>query len=347
MTVYQVDVALDDRYRQLLDRRSADLFHSPAWAQVLADTYNLSIKAVMGDDAQGQPQGALLYCRIHDALGDRIVSLPFSDYCDPLVDTAEQFVAMAQPLLAMDVPVTIRCVHNSIVADASRVDVVKQARWHGIDLTADAEKLWKGLAEPKRRAVAKARREGVTLGEVSDDEFLQVFHRMHVAMRKQKYRLLAQPMRFFESICRRFSQLESWFPLVAKHNGRPIAAMICLRYDNTLYYKFGTSSRETLPLRPNEFLMWEAIQLAKSLGCTRLDLGLSDNDQPGLVRFKQQLGAREKQIRFLGLGSIARSDAHTIQLKQQLGELTQLLTEPSVPDDITRQAGALLYPLFA
>jgi len=113
------------------------------------------------------------------------------------------------------------------------------------------------------------------------------------------------------------------------------------------YYKFGTSSIKSLSARPNEFLMWQAIKLAHSLGCHRLDLGLSDIDQPGLIRFKQQLGAEEKKIRFLRYSPTSVDNRSTPSLYLTLGDLTRLYTDPSVPDNITAQAGELMYPLFA
>ena len=41
------------------------------------------------------------------------------------------------------------------------------------------------------------------------------------------------------------------------------------------------------------------IELADSLGCHTLDLGPSDDDQPGLIRFKRQSGAEEHELEVL------------------------------------------------
>lgn len=347
MSVQHIEITSDGRYPKLLEHKATDLFHSPSWARVLADTYGLSVRAAMDFDAQGEPRSALLYCHITDAMGDRIVSLPFSDFCDPLVDSTEQFKDLLASLKLLEVPVTIRCLHNPFPPRDQDLQTIKQARWHGIDLRADCEALFNRLAQAKRRAINRARREGVELGRVSDREFLDAFHRMHVVTRKYKYRMLAQPIRFFEAICHRFGGTGDWFPLAASHNGKMIAAMIFLRWHDTLYYKFGASRAEALSLRPNEFLLWQAIELAHSLGCHRLDLGLSDIDQLGLIRFKRQMGAEEKGIRFLRYTPTSSVDHSASPLHSTLSDLTRLCTDPSVPDEITAQAGGLIYPLFA
>ena len=101
-----------------------------------------------------------------------------------------------------------------------------------------------------------------------------------------------------------------------------------------------------LPILSFPRRFWAGIQLAKRLGCTTLDLGPSDDDQPGLIRFKQGYGAWELELRFLRWTppdwQQDQSDTRRI-----MGEMTSLFTEPSVPDDVTARAGAALYRFFA
>jgi ABC-type lipoprotein release transport system permease subunit len=52
-----------------------------------------------------------------------------------------------------------------------------------------------------------------------------------------------------------------------------------LAWGDTLYYRFNTSEGAALPLRPNDLLLWEGIRMGAALGCRRLDLGRSDDDQ--------------------------------------------------------------------
>ncbi len=48
--------------------------------QVLSDTYGWEPSAHIVLDEHGQPQAGLPFFRISDMLGERIVTLPFSDY---------------------------------------------------------------------------------------------------------------------------------------------------------------------------------------------------------------------------------------------------------------------------
>ena len=59
--------------------------------RVLAQTYGFNIRAhVLLDDAQ-EPVGGIPFCHFKDLKDQRCVTLPFSDYCDPLVANFEQW----------------------------------------------------------------------------------------------------------------------------------------------------------------------------------------------------------------------------------------------------------------
>src|SRR5687767_15326406 len=92
--------------------------------------------------------------------------------------------------------------------------------------TTDA--MWAGLAASPRRAINKSKRAGVEVRPLDRVEGSEAFYRLHVTLRKNKYRLLAQPPAFFEAIADRFSACGSWFPIGAFLAGRPIAVAVYL-----------------------------------------------------------------------------------------------------------------------
>jgi CelD/BcsL family acetyltransferase involved in cellulose biosynthesis len=244
------------------------------------------------------------------------------------------------------VPICLRLVEKDI-AGLDRFRVTKRARWHRISLMKRGEDRWMALDGSTRRAIRKARREGVHVRPLELGSDLAEFHRLHVTLRKTKYRLLAQPVAFFEAIARRFKAAGQWHALGAWVGDRLVAATIYLRWGDTLYYKFNASAPDALRARPNDLLIWEGIELATALGCRRLDLGPSDDDQPGLIRFKRQFGANERELRFLRLDPPGWDDRPALAVTRLLGEITRLMTRPEVPDEITAQAGTLLYRYFA
>ncbi len=347
MPVITLDPTSDARWLALQGAPGFGLFHSPAWMQALRDAYGFIPRAHVVVDAQGMPRGGIPFCEIHDAFGSRLASLPFSDVCDPVLLDPDAWSLLLEKLAEHRWPVTIRCLVDAFPGSDSTFVVTKRARWHTLQLSGPADAIRNRFGDATRRAIAKAERAGLTLRPLAGDDGLAAFVGLHVRLRKQKYRMLAQPPAFFASIADRFRAAGNWHPVGAYLGDQLLAATIYLRWGDTLYYKFNASDPDGLAWRPNNLLVWGGVQLAQSLGCGALDLGPSDDTQPGLIRFKREFGAIERELRFIKWtppGCVPETGA---PFRNMLGEITQLLTAPNVPDEVTAAAGARLYRYFA
>ena len=320
-----IDPLTDARWQSLAAQAGAGLFHSRPWLLALRDCYAFDIKAYVCDDGSMIP-----FCEIDDILGRRVVALPFSDACDPVGPSVG---VLLQHLQSHGLPLQMRVLEQRL-----GLDVSKRARWHRLALPASD---W---SPAFNRGVRKARREGVEVRALSD---VMQFFDLHVALRKEKFRLLAQPAKFFKAIYRHFSACDSWHALGAWHHDRLIAATIYLSRGDVMYYKFSASDQQQLELRANNLLIREGADLASSLGFHTLDLGPSDDDQPGLIRFKRATGAREMELQFLRWLPSGWQEGNLPRLRAMLGETTKLLTDPRVPNEVTAEAGAALYRYFA
>jgi CelD/BcsL family acetyltransferase involved in cellulose biosynthesis len=343
--VVDVDACTDPRWRDLETRAGGSLFHGSTWMSVLGDTYGFSPRALLALDG-GRVLNGMPWCRVDDPGGARIVSLPFSDYCGPL--GPPPFDRLFGALVDRGLPVRYREVVDHDAPDDVRCGfrTTGRARWHGVPVTTSPEAdAWPALRDSTRRAVAKARREGVTVVDRSDVGVVADFFCLHLGVRKHKYRLLPQPRSFFESMHARFGVTGDWHALTAMRDGEVLAVTVYLRHRDTLFYKFNASDPAGLGARPNDLLLWSGIELAATLGCTLLDLGASDDDQPGLVRFKQGFGAIEREIRTRVAGPALPEPSE--RFRSMLGDMTSRLTAPDVPDTVTADAGARLYRYFA
>lgn len=345
--VTTVDPRTDERWQQLVYRVPSDVFHSPAWMRVLGDTYGFELQSHLALDAEGTPVGGLPFCRISDVVGDRVVTLPFSDYCDPIASDQETWRALTARHLAQGCVAVIRCVHNVLPLSDVRLTAVKQAKWHGLDLRPDLDELWRGFHESTHRAIRKSQRNGVIVEPARTMDELRAFYDMHLAVRKYKYQMLAQPYGFFENIWHHFIEREAGFLLTARYQDQITAGVLFLRWKDTLYYKFNASLSSNLEHRPNDQLIWEGIKRAKQSGCTALDFGLSDWDQDGLIRYKRKFATLEKTIFFLRHSPDAGQRSQENGVRELLSAITQLFVDPTVPDRVTEQAGERLYRYFS
>ena len=343
-TVRTVDPRTDPLWRTLACRPDGSLFTSPPWISAVSDTYGFEPTARVALDPAGEPAAGLAWTDVRDLRGQRRLALPFGDRADPVVADAQEWAAVAADALTGDLPFTLRCLDTSPAVDDPRFTGTGEAAWHETPLDRTPDELFAAFRSQTRRNIATAERSGVTVVLSAEAEAVTEYHRLHVGLRKNKYRLLAQPLGFFQHIWKVFATDDAVRTALAFVDGRPVAGAMYLVWDDTVYYKFGASAPEHLALRPNDALHWELIQWAVDRGLRALDWGLSDLDQPGLVAYKRKWATVEGRIRTLNAGGPPlgrRSD-----VEETLRNMTGLLTDPGVPDDVTARGGSALYRYF-
>jgi CelD/BcsL family acetyltransferase involved in cellulose biosynthesis len=338
-----IDALSDRQWPEVARHRLGSLFCCPQWIRAVAKTYDFGIKASVRT-LGGKIEAAIPYCEISDLRGDRIVSLPFSDYCDPLVADRESWNQLVAPLLAHNVPVNLRCLKSAVPPGDDRFRAEVPALWHGVDLNRSEEELWAGLHSSARQNIRKARINGVVVRDGRSIDDMRIFHRMHRTLRKSKYRLLAQPLSFFENIFEEFARADGINVLIAEHNSEPIAGIVLLEWNGTLYYKFNASLDQRYC--PNDLLAWHALQYGRQRGMVRFDFGLSDLEQPGLIRYKRKYATEEREIFFVQWRPDGYANPKGDQAGAVLHQMTALLTDAAVPDEVTRAASEKLYRFF-
>jgi CelD/BcsL family acetyltransferase involved in cellulose biosynthesis len=346
VNLVRIDPRSDPLWRKLVAQAPSSVFHSPSWIQVLTDTYGWQADACVILNDRGDPCAGIPFCRVTDIMGERIVALPFSDYCDPLANDVRCWRFLIDQLLPEHRPITVRCLHNNLPLADERFSLVKEAKWHGLDLRPELNALWCAMHDSTHRAIRKSQREGLVVRLAQSEKELRVFFEMHLKIRKYKYSLLAQPYSFFQNIWRHFVETQHGFLLLALCEDKIVAGDFFLEWKGTLYYKFNASVPDDLSHRPNDLLIWEGIQLGKNKGLTYLDFGLSDIDQEGLIRYKRKFGTEEKTISFLRHAPNGLPTPVEKEIRDLLGKLTNRFTDQLVPDLVTERAGEDLYRLF-
>jgi len=346
-TVRTVDPSRDPAWESLAARLGGDVFHAPAWMRALAHGYGLEPRALVLQDAAGALLGGLVTATVRDALGEREVALPFSDCADPLLADDADWAPLADRWLQGDRPARLRCRRARAPLADPRLETTGWAQWHATSLDRDLDAIEASFDSSARRAMARAARAGVTVRPATGLDDLRAFFLLHLRLRKHKYRLLAQPYRFFVGLWNEFLAPGHGELLLAEHQGIPIAGVLLLDAFGRTYYKLNASDPAHLERRPNDLLVWHGIQRAHARGASRFDFGISDSDQPGLARYKQKFADLSGRVTFLARRDAAERTPAEVGLIRAFSELTALLTRQDVPDEVTEAAGDELYRFFA
>lgn len=340
-TTIEVDPVGDHRWQALLDAVPHDVFHSPAWIAAVARAYDFESRAVVVMDGERVLAG-MSFVRAEGVGGRRVVVGPFSDYCDPLVHDPIGWVALSTWIDEQPAPVRIRTLRWRPPPDDQALTSAGRAHWHGLEIRGDADVILSRMHPSARRAIRKADGSGLEVVSAESLNDLRDFHEIHADVRRRKYRLLAQPFGFFEAIWENFIAEGRGELKLARLNGETVAGVLFLIHGDRQYYKFNASRADQLDVRPNDAIVWAAIQDAAAAGITLIDFGLSDWDQEGLARYKAKFGAEAGEI--LSLTGGAEADPPAVGAV--FGPLTELLTDPTFPTDVTTRAGELLYRWF-
>jgi len=295
VTVYRIDPISDPRWAQLLlENPRASIFHTPGWLDAIRRTYGYEPFVFTTSRPGTCLDNGIAFCSIDSwATGRRLVGLPFSDHCELLIsnpaDVNELSTYLERELTRSGWDyIEIR----PLKCDWSGLGSFQQGQTfyvHQLDLTQSVESLWQSFAKDSvRRKIQRQKREGLRIEQGSSELLLDHFYRLFVRTRR-RHRLPPPPRSWFSNLIGCLAG--SMTIRVCYKADLPIASIVTLQYNDMLVYKYGCSDERFHSLGGMQALLWSAIQSGKAAGLHTFDLGRTDCENRGLVRFKNGWGA--------------------------------------------------------
>lgn len=166
-----------------------------------------------------------------------------------------------------------------------------------LDIGPDEETLLAGMKAKTRYNIRLAGRKGVEVSEGTPadlDEFYALFR--ETAIRDDFF---IHDKAVYERMFGLFRAAGDFCMLLARHDGRLIAAVTLVRCGPVCWYLQGASSNEHRNLMATYLLQWEGIRWARAQGCRLYDfravpdLLREDQDMYGVYRFKEGFGGHQ------------------------------------------------------
>lgn len=336
VAVFRVNPIDDPRWRGFLHLHpEASIFHSPEWLRALQRTYDYE-PVLYTTSGPGEPlENGIVFCRVESWLtGTRLVSLPFSDHCQPLADRSDNLTPLYEllagcgksrpqndrpgefsrtPLLREEQQreqeslcskyryIELRPLSSDNVPPAGGGFAPGEKFYiHRLDLRPNLDTLFGNFHRNCiQRKIQRAGREGLAYEAGRSESILANFYRLQILTRR-RHRLPPQPMAWFRNLIECLGQHLTI--RVASKDHQPIASILTLSFKNTLVYKYGCSDARFHNLGAMPLLFWRAVQEGKQQGAEEFDLGRSEIDNPGLVAFKERLGATRSPLVYFRAG---------------------------------------------
>jgi hypothetical protein len=287
-----------------------------------------------------------VFCKVTSWLtGNRLVSVPFADHCNLLVDTPEE-----KSELIRAVQETAAKEHLAYVEVRSQgTEMLQQPGWqagssfrlHVLDLQLPLDDLFRATHKTCiQNAIRRAERAKLRYEEGCSDQLLRAFYQLLIITRR-RHQIPPQPIEWFREL--RDSVGERLKFRVAFKGEQAIAAIVTLHWGDTMLYKYGCSDAAHHNLGGMAYLLWKGIQDAKTLGASRFDFGRSDSDNAGLILFKDRWGSLQSTLTYARY-SVRRSRR---SLNEGRGARLAGHLFARLPDEWLTVAGRLLYKHIA
>ena len=338
---YRVHPVSDPRWAQLVaGHPRASLFHDPRWLLALEQAYGYRALAFTTSPAGTPLRNGLVFCEVTSWLtGRRLVSLPFSDHCeplssepgdlDPLLLEARQEVDAGRFRRVQLRPVN----HKPAKATGLRED--QAFALHRLDLRPPIETIYRGFHKDcVQRKIRRAERENLQYEDGNSEELLQKFLRL-MTMTRRRHGLPPQPARWFRTLMTAFGR--DLKIRIASKDDVAVASILTISHRRTLVYKYGCSDQAASRFGGTPMLFWRSIQEAKDNGQNELDMGRSDIDDEGLIAFKEHWGASPSTLQYWNYPGRELNTSNP--WLKRAGETAAAVA----PDFVLRAIGSLLY----
>lgn len=346
MAIHEVDPLTDPRWPEFLAREPrASVFHAPGWLQALSHSYQYQPIVLTTTPPGPEIENGAVFCRVNSWLtGRRLVSLPFSDHCEPLMQSAEEYAEISSYLQDELARKSLRYVEIRPLSPQSEMKSMffplKTFCFHKLDLRPSVNHLFEQLHKDCiRRKIRRAEREHLKYERGTSLALLHQFYPLFVITR-HRHGLPPSPFEWFHKL--RDSLGDGFQVHIASKDGEPVAGILTLTYKNSIYYKYGASDARYNRYGSMPFLLWTAILEAKADGLEQLDLGRCESDNAGLIAFKDRWGSDRSTLTYWSLPtttSLAHPDGWRLQFAKKVFAHTPILLRIAAGEILYRHVG--------
>jgi Acetyltransferase (GNAT) domain len=345
MKVFTLNPLLDSRWSEFVNRHPrASIFHTRGWIDALQRTYGYEPVVYTTAAPFEKLTNGLVFCRIDSwVTGRRLVSLPFSDHCEPLVDSREDWKFLTTSVIEEARWEGYKYVEMRPMAIQPQPD-----SWagmapsdsfylHTVDLRPELKEIFLNFHRScVQRKIRRAGREGLSCAEGRSPELMRQFYRLLITTRR-RHQLPPQPIDWFENLVDCLDDLLS--VRVAYKGSQPIASILTLSFKGRAYYKYGGSDERFHSLGGTQLLLWHTIQREKECGRQILDMGRSEIGHTSLANFKDHWGCTRSLLPYYRYPPA--SGEHKI--RSWSGGVARYAFA-RLPNSLLAAAGRILYP---
>src|SRR5260370_7555934 len=212
MAVHQVDPIRDPRWMEFVSEHpDSSVFQSPSWLQALQATYSYHPFAITTSPPGSKPRRGILFCRVESWLtGNRLVSVPFADHCELLVDDAadrrELLGFMGSLLSRNEFKYAELRPMTKEPEDDCGFRLSRRYALHTLDLRPALDEILKKSHKTSiQQKIRRAQRQQLDYTEGNDSQHIHRFYQLLLLTRRRQ-KIPPQPLEWFHNLARYFGK---------------------------------------------------------------------------------------------------------------------------------------------
>jgi len=272
------------------------IFHSSQWAKLLSNTYGYK-PCYLVIEKEGRILAVVPMMIINSFItGRRIVSLPFTDFCKPLLTEDNSFNFIFDEIIKFGKKENLNYIEFKDDNKQHNYDNSTTFQYrHKLILDKTDEEMFSSFRKGTKSKIKKAIKEGVEVQIDNSFDSIKRFCQMNYVTRR-RHGLPPQPTSFFNNLYKYLISKNLGFIVLAKKENQVAAGAVYLTFGKKVFYKYSASYPEYRNLSANNLVMWEAIKHSLSNNFEEMDFGISESSNEGLRVYKNGWGVEETKI---------------------------------------------------
>jgi len=343
-----IDPLKDQRWDDfVLNHKDSTIYHHSRWTEIIQKTYHYEPYYFILEDDNSRIKAGIPFFLIKSRItGTRLVSLPFSDFCDVLTDDKDDFKRLFDAVIKNHIDSKASYVEFSLKRQdlnfkGYNFQILDCYRNHVLELSGTLEDLMdKFHKNCIQRNIKKALKSHITVVTGRDERDVKIFYNLYV-MTRRNHGLPPQPYRFFQNIWQFLKSKGMIRILISYDENRPVAGVMILHFKDTGYYLYGGCNSNYLEHKPNHLLLWKAIEICYQKGQKYFDFGRTSVENQGLMDFKRRWGTVEYKLPYYYYSNSIRNELLVNRSTRSHNFISKVLKRMPIP--LLRLGGTLIY----
>lgn len=274
-----------EEYRKIHEKlERKDVYVSPEWLSVLEESYQVKLTFLVSSSESGIR--AVTPLLVKSKLIFKFVGSPLKGFYSDFMGTS--FVKDVSEIDRNNIIHSVIESVNKLKPDYSEFrfkngsyqdlflkygyELVQSATLF-IETNKTKEQLWDGLEPRARNMIRKAEKNNIEIEFVGHQNFdVTGYYQLLFDTFKRQNSVLHHPKEFFLSLLNEKNS-KYVIPVIAKLGEESVSAAIFLRYDDTLFYLSGVSTKQGNQLSASSLIQWNIISFASDNGFKYYDMG--------------------------------------------------------------------------